>query len=68
MLHHTHRSTIVGRLRATTEGDMVVVDEACALDALVEVGVGSFVDVRQAKGRVGLSELVGIEHLQTLVD
>ena len=68
MVHHTHRGSIVGRLRTTTEGDMVVLHESRPLNALAEVGVGSLVDIAQAECRCCLSELVGMEHIHALVN
>ena len=55
--------TIVGLLRTTTEGDMMILHEACALDGLVEVGVIPLVDDVESELRGRLTELVGVEHL-----
>ena len=58
-----HGSTIVGLLRTTTEGDMMVLHEACTLDGLVEVGVIPLVDDVESEMLGRLTELVGVEHL-----
>ena len=68
VLHHAHRGTVVGRLRSSSEGDMMIMHESCALYAAVEVGVGSLVDVVEAEVRCCLAELLCVQHLLPLVN